>query len=62
MSGPCEALRRMTTEELVLLLAVSQEHREDQWFRNLIVDEIKTRDVSGLVPSTPTHGGAASPP
>lgn len=43
MFGPNEALKRMTTEELVLLLAASQDHKEDQWFRDAIVDEIKTR-------------------
>lgn len=43
MPGPSEALKRMTTKELVMLLMASQDHKEDEWFRDAIVDEIKTR-------------------
>ena len=43
-SSPAEALSRMSEKDLVVLLSISMEYPEDQWFIDLIIDEIKTRE------------------
>lgn len=40
---PKEIFAHMSTNELVTLLAASQEHISNQWFKDTIADELKQR-------------------